>query len=108
MKWLGDAITLYGPGFTGRLAGLLFAIETGAATNVAFIVPPACGWSLPVYELALMTARRAAASGCSPRLHLVTPEPAPWSLFGEHASSAVADLLDEHGIKLHCATTVTA
>ena len=82
VHWLDDAVTLYGPGFSTRLAGLLFALETGSVRSVAFVVPPTCGWSAPVYELALLTARRAAVARCEARLHLVTPSPRRWGCSG--------------------------
>src|SRR3954451_17642588 len=46
---------------TSILAGLLSDLERGFSTSAAFVVPPGVAWPLPVYELALMTAREVAA-----------------------------------------------
>ena len=79
--------------------GLLRDVEEGYLRRVAFVVPPGSGWPLPLYELALMTARQARSMGVDDaELTLITPEAAPLSLFGPRASSAVADELDVAGV----------
>lgn len=78
--------------------GLLSDIEQGYTTSVAFVVPPGSTWSLPLYELALMTAREARTMGVAPDLTLLTPEQRPLDVFGQSASSAVGDLLARAGI----------
>ena len=61
--------------------------------------PSGLAWSLPLYELALMTATFAAARGLDGlEITLVTPEDAPLGLFGRRASNAVRALLEERGI----------
>lgn len=73
--------------------------EQGRAADIAFVVPPHAGWSLPLYELALMTAHRARAAGHQPpRLTIVTPEERPLEVFGDTASAEVASMLAEQGI----------
>ena len=68
--------------------------------RIAFVAPTVAGWTLPLYELALLTARHAARrASCEPELVLVTPEPRPLALFGERASAAVAELLAAAGIE---------
>jgi sulfide:quinone oxidoreductase len=65
-------------------------------------VPSGAVWSLPVYELALMTAAWLAARGIvGVGLALVTPEDEPLGLFGHEASLAIQALLDERGIVFH-------
>lgn len=54
--------------FTGdrsRLAynGLLADLEEHWTSSVAFVVPPGTTWPLPLYELALMTARAVYSMG---------------------------------------------
>ena len=57
--------------------------------------------SLPIYELALMTAAYLADRELSDvELSLVTPEDAPLQLFGQAGSDAVRQLLEERGIAL--------
>ncbi len=82
------------------LHGLLEDLEKGFLRRVAFIVPPDSTWVLPLYEVALMTAREIWSQGVEDvELTFITPEERPLGLFGTHASSAVANLLDEAGIK---------
>ena len=103
-------LTFRGPRDVDRIRRLVDEITSGAASNVAFVVPPGASWSLPLYELALATSvavRR--ASGRTVRLNLVTPERAPLEAFGPDVSKAVARLLAGHGIVLHtrqCAAEV--
>jgi sulfide:quinone oxidoreductase len=64
-------------------------------------VPDGPTWPLPVYELALMTAERAYASGLDDvEVTVVTPEPEPLTAFGEGASRAVAELLERSRVRL--------
>jgi sulfide:quinone oxidoreductase len=78
----------------------------GKDHRLAFIVPAGVGWSLPLYEIALMTARRAAERGLDVKLALITPEPAPVAIFGPKASAAVGELLRARGIELFTGSTV--
>jgi sulfide:quinone oxidoreductase len=92
--------------FTDRSAGEVFGdivhdIETGSVESVAFVLPHEWVWPLPLYELALMTARRARGMNRSPELTFVTSEGRPLKAFGRAAGDAVVDLLREAGITLH-------
>jgi sulfide:quinone oxidoreductase len=74
--------------------GLLADLDGRWTRSVAFVVPPGTTWPLPLYELALMTAREVHAMGINDaRLQVVSPEATPLALFGPEASEAVADLL---------------
>jgi sulfide:quinone oxidoreductase len=55
---------------------------------------------LPLYELALTTARECAASAPDAEVTLITPEAEPLEIFGSAASHAMRTLLDAHGITL--------
>ncbi len=84
------------------LNGLVAGLEQGSSRSVAFLVPEACSWPLPLYELALMTADEVSGlrlNGVD--LHLVTPELSPLDIFGPDASAAVAELLQAAGITVH-------
>lgn len=73
----------------------------------AFLVPPGVSWSLPIYELALMTQRRAFSDEIrDAHFTLVTPEPQPLALFGPEASAAVAALLKAR--RIDCLTDTFA
>lgn len=96
------ALTFRGPADTAEIARLLAEIESGEVRRVAFAVPAGAVWSLPAYELALMTASWLATRGITGvELALVTPETAPLYLFGRKASDAVRALLEGRGIAVH-------
>jgi CBS domain-containing protein len=78
---------------------LLEEIVAGQVGRVAFVVPWGAVWSLPIYELALMTAAYLSEREVSHvELALVTPEDEPLQLFGRAGSEAVQELLEERGI----------
>ena len=96
------SVTIQGPGYTGRFRTVLRDLDEHRVRHVAFAVPPGASWPLPLYELALMTARHVAERGLRKvRLSLVTPEQAPLELFGTAPSETVSGLLEEAGIELH-------
>jgi sulfide:quinone oxidoreductase len=99
--WLADALTFRGPADSDAFRRLLAEADSGSVRSIAFTLPAGGIWPLPLYELALLTATYLAGRGKHVELAVVTPEPAPLSLFGEAASSAIRDLLSEHGIGLH-------
>jgi sulfide:quinone oxidoreductase len=92
----------FGLGDPAALNGLLADLEQGYTDTVAFVVPSGVTWALPLYELALMTAGQVRGMGRDVTISLVTPEPAPLAIFGPEASAAVAGLLAEAGIAVHC------
>jgi len=97
------ALTFRGPADTERIRTLLAEITVGDVGRVAFAVPWGAVWSLPIYELALMTAAYLGAHQMQGvELSLVTPEEEPLQLFGAAGSEAVAELLDERDITLVC------
>lgn len=73
----------------------------GGEGRIVFVVAPGVTWSLPIYELALMTRRRSEAMGVrAMECVVVTPESAPLVMFGSHASAAVSELLQARRIEL--------
>ncbi len=98
---LGGAITVGSPGASQLLRQLLEMIAAGTIQRVAFVVPPGATWTLPIYELALLTARFARRAGVEPGLLLVTAEGQPLEVFGAEASEMVSGLLAEHSIRVH-------
>jgi sulfide:quinone oxidoreductase len=75
------------------LHGLIQDIEGGYVKSIAFVSPGRMPWPLPLYELALMTAGRAFDMQMDLATTLVTSEDAPLGIFGQTASSAVAEVL---------------
>ncbi len=98
---LEDAFTFFADTDADGLQWIVRELEEGAVRSIAFVVPPGAGWPLPLYELALLTARRAWAIGADDvALTLVTPEEGPLAVFRGTGSSAVGRLLDDAGIAL--------
>lgn len=93
---------VFGSGEGGSpLRDLLAEIEDGSLRSIAFVVPGGVSWSLPLYELALLTAAHLEDQGIEDvELTLVTPEQAPLEVFGSQASEATRELLAEKGIVL--------
>ena len=86
---------------------LLAKAAAEPSRTLAFVVPAGCTWSLPLYELALMTRRRVEENGpFGIRLRILTPEEGPLAIFGEPASEAVANLLRSRGLEVDAMKTV--
>ena len=102
-----QAIT-FGLGGAGEaVRELVGDLERGAIRRVAFVAPSLAGWTLPLYELALLTARTVAVAGIKDAsLHLITPELEPVAVFGAEPSAIVAELLAGAGVEFHGATYV--
>lgn len=73
-------------------------VQTGAIGSVSFVVPPTVTWSLPAYELALMSAAWGAPHGV--RVAVSSWESRPLGVFGRAASEAVAATLARAGVLL--------
>ena len=86
-------------------ADILQELEAGKLTDLAFVVPEGPSWPLPLYELALMTARRANDRDQRLRISLITPDARPLAVFGAQASTVVSRLLSGAGVTLYCGTT---
>ncbi len=102
------ALTLDDRRLDEQLHGLIQDVEGGYTHKLAFIAPSQMPWPLPMYELALMTARRAFDMNQDVSVTIVTPEDAPLAIFGSAVSEAVERLLEQHGILVisstHCET----
>ncbi len=102
------ALTLDDRHLDEQLHGLIQDVEGGYVHELAFVVPTPMAWPLPIYELALMMARRAWDTSADVSITVVTPEDAPLAIFGARVSQAVERLLEENGIltitSAHCET----
>lgn len=92
------ALTLDDSLLDEQLHGLIQDVEGGYIHKLAFLAPTPMPWPLPIYELALMTKRRAYDMNVDVSVTLATPEDAPLALFGSEVSRAVEQLLEEKGI----------
>jgi sulfide:quinone oxidoreductase len=68
--------------------------------RLALLLPARGSWPLPVYEFALLAAKRARELGLDVHPTVVTPEAAPLIVFGPGASEAVAATLEARGIEV--------
>ena len=104
---VSGALTFRGPADIQLIEHLLEEIVGGEVRSVAFVIPWGAVWSLPAYELALLTATHLRERGVTDvDLTLVTPEAEPLQLFGPPASEAAHALLDESGVHLQAAAYV--
>jgi sulfide:quinone oxidoreductase len=107
---LPGAVTFWGTSESAVFESLLAELEAGDIRDITFAMPAAHAWSLPLYELALMTATRLSSAGMRERARLtfVTPEAAPLEVFGPKASARAAELLDAAGIRVVASTYAAA
>jgi sulfide:quinone oxidoreductase len=96
------ALTFRGPQDAGRTAMALATLSLRAAPHVVFAAPEGASWTLPMYELALMTAHWARQRPATLRISIVTPEERPLAIFGRSPSETVDALLAEAEIDVRC------
>lgn len=97
---LPGALTFRGPQDVPAFRRLIDEVEAGAVRSIAFAVPRRARWSLPLYELALMTAAHASLHHIPLRLEFLTHQAEPLSAFGPRVSKRVRALLSAAGIRL--------
>jgi len=97
---LPGAITFAGPRDVLEIREAIEALAPGGRHEILFVAPAGVAWTLPLYELALMTAQYGRRAGLDLRLEVVTRESDPLGVFGGAASAAVADRLAAAGIGL--------
>jgi sulfide:quinone oxidoreductase len=99
-KAFRHAITFDADRAQDALAGLLADLEQGYAKHVAFVVPDSQTWSLPLYELAILTARDVWANGIDGvRLTFVTPERKPLGRLDPDTGAQAAAALAREGVE---------
>ncbi|MCW3014638.1 MAG: hypothetical protein JWO02_1730 [Solirubrobacterales bacterium] len=67
-------------------------LATGTSGSVAIVVPAGTSWTLPAYELALLTA------GAGRDVRVITGETVPLEVFGPGTHAATRALLDRHRV----------
>lgn len=107
-SWLHEAATLYGPGCTDRIAGYLRRAQGGDVRSVGCVVPPNTTWSLPLYEVALLTRMWARRHDIDLTVKIFTPEACPLEVFGGQASEAVSEVLAQHDVEVHLNSELSA
>jgi sulfide:quinone oxidoreductase len=102
-----DATTLRAAGETIEIEALLAKAAKHESRRLALVVPPGVTWPLPLYEIALMSRRRADELGYRDlRITLYTPEIAPLVIFGTSPSAAIAELLDARRVEFRSDSSV--
>ena len=95
------AVTFAGPREVPLVRAVIEQTATGAAERLVFAVPSNVGWTMPLYELAFLTARHLADRGARASLAIVSPEPAPLPAFGGAVSREIRGLFDRWDITFH-------
>jgi sulfide:quinone oxidoreductase len=99
VRALPGAITFRGGRDAAAVRAALDALRPGDDATIAFAIPFGAFWTLPLYELAILSAARLRDRGVRARVVLTSPEAVPLEAFGAEASTAVADLLEARGIE---------
>ena len=109
VRALPGAITFRGGRDAAAVRAALDDMQPGDRGTIAFAVPFGAFWTLPLYELAILSAARLRERGVRAQVVMTSPEAAPLEAFGTDASAAVADLLDARGIEfVDCARAIAA
>ncbi len=104
-EWLAGAVHFAGPEDVGRLGAVVAELDSGEVGSVVFTAPAGLTWTLPLYELGLLTAAHVSErSRGDVRLTIVTPETSALELFGPAAARHVRELCANRGIELRTAT----
>jgi sulfide:quinone oxidoreductase len=99
--WLEGALHFAGAESVPAFRALLERLESGSERRLSFVNPAGVSWTLPLYELALLTASHLADVGViGVELTVVTPEVDPLAVFGPAASRTLRNLLADRGIAL--------
>jgi sulfide:quinone oxidoreductase len=99
------ALTFRGPQDRARLADLLERVTAGELRRLVFVAPDGPGWTLPLYELALLAGEYLAEHLTrGVEIVVVTAEERPLALFGDAASTAITQLLELRGLTIETAT----
>jgi len=107
MAWLDGALSFGGAADVDAFAELIARLDAGELQRVAFVSPPLLTWTLPLYELALLTAAHIAEQGVNGvELSVFTAEADPLSIFGAAASTMLRRQLSDRGIRLHAGARV--
>jgi sulfide:quinone oxidoreductase len=80
----------------------LALLRRGAIRRIAFAAPVGVAWTLPLYELALLTAQAIQDEALDGEVTLVTPERRALEVFGPAAHDPVAGALADRDVRLVC------
>ena len=104
---LAGAVTFGGPGDVLAIRETIEALAPGRQHRIAFVAMTGTAWTLPLYELALMTAEYGRRRGLDLAIELISRESAPLGIFGAEASAAVRRRLSDAGVRIRVGTFPT-
>ena len=104
---LPGALTFSGPGDVLAVKEAVEALAPGRRHRIAFVATTGTAWTLPLYELALMTSEYGRRRGLDLAIELISRESAPLGIFGAEASAAVHRRLGDAGIRIRLGTFPT-
>lgn len=104
---LPGALAFAGPRDVLPVMDAIADLRPGRRHAIVFVALAGTGWTLPLYELALMTAANGRRRGLDLTIELVTRESAPLGVFGREASAAVAHRLADAGVHVRTGAFAT-
>ena len=104
---LAGAITFAGPRDVLTVRETIEALAPGRPHRIAFVAMAGTAWTLPLYELALMTAGYGRRRGLDLAIEVISSESAPLGSFGAEAGAAVRRRLSDVGVRFRSATFPT-
>jgi sulfide:quinone oxidoreductase len=104
---LAGVVTFAGPSDVLAVRETLEALTPGRNYKIAFVAMAGTAWTLPLYELALMTAEHGRRHGLDLAIELISRESAPLGIFGAAASAAVRRCLSDAGVRIRVGTFPT-
>ncbi len=100
-EWLEGALHFGGAADVSAFRALLERFVSGSDQRLCLVSPAGVSWTLPLYELALLTASHLADVGViGAELSVATPEADPLAVFGPAAGRMLRGLLADRGIAL--------
>ncbi len=100
-EWLQGALHFGGAADVNAFRAVLERLVSGSVQRLAFVNPAGLHWTLPLYELALLTASHLADAGViGVELTVASTEADPLALFGPAAGGMLRNLLADRGIAL--------
>lgn len=100
------AVAFRGPRDVPAISDLLDRAAKAGGGTLAFVVPDAATWSLPIYELALLSSAHLRSRGIEASCFVATAEADPLHVFPAEARAALQAQLDRHDIRLHVGARV--
>ena len=104
---LAGAISFAGPRDVLAVRETIEALTPGRLHTIAFVAMAGTSWTLPLYELALMTAEYGRRRGLDLAIEVISSESAPLGVFGAEARAAVSRRLDDAGVHFRSAAFPT-